>query len=107
MKSIIKAHEHLFEIYPSMPKYAADPSESDIIRIYDHIMLRFAGHYACQPAYFIKAPLCPVLFGDLHRNIGLPVISFCSSQNVIIAISKTNNNKIRLNHFETTLFGEL
>jgi len=26
MSTILKTHEHLFEIYPSMPKYAADPS---------------------------------------------------------------------------------
>lgn len=49
MSTTLKIHEHLFEIYPAMPKYAADPSESEIIRIYDHIMLRFAGHYGRQP----------------------------------------------------------
>jgi len=68
-------------------------------------MLRFAGHYGCRPSYFVKSPLCPLLFGDSHSYINLPVISFCSSQNVIIAIAKNESKKIRLNHFETTLFG--
>jgi len=95
----LKIHEHLFEIYPSMPKYAADPSESDIIRTYDHIMLRFAGHYGRQPEYFIKSPLSPIIFGDSHSYIDLPTVAFNSSQNIIIAISKTSTKKIRLNHY--------
>jgi hypothetical protein len=70
-------------------------------------MLRFAGHYGRQPEYFIKAPLSAVLFGDSHQYVGLPTVSFNSSQSIIIAISKTSAKKIRLNHYETTLFGEL
>lgn len=70
-------------------------------------MLRFAGHYGRQPEYFIKAPLSAVLFGDSHQYVGLPTVSFNLSQSVIIAISKTSAKKIRLNHYETTLFGEL
>jgi hypothetical protein len=82
-----------------MPKYAADPSESIIIKIYDHIMLRFAGHYGCQPSFFVKSPLCPVLFGDAHKYVDLGTASFCSTQNVIIAIGQSNSKKIRLNHY--------
>jgi hypothetical protein len=62
-------------------------------------MLRFAGHYGHQPLYFVKAPLCPLIFGDKNSYINLSKVSICSSQNVIIAISFNSTNKIRLNNY--------
>jgi hypothetical protein len=47
----------------------------------------------------VKAPLSAVLFGDPHKYVGLPVVSFNSAQSVIIAIARTSSKKIRLNHY--------
>ena len=47
-----------------MPKYAADPSESKVIEVYDQIMNRFQGHYGRQPDFFIRSPAAISIFGD-------------------------------------------
>ena len=34
-------HEHLYELYHDLPKFANDPSESPIIKTYDQLLKRF------------------------------------------------------------------
>lgn len=65
-KDVVKLAEHLFEIYPSMPRYANDPEESEIVRTYDFIVRRFQSFFSKQPTYFVKAGMSPLLFGDCH-----------------------------------------
>jgi hypothetical protein len=60
----VRVAEHLYELYPSMPRYANDPEESDVVKTYDFILRRFQGFYGKQPKYFVKAAASPVLLGD-------------------------------------------
>lgn len=62
----IKIAEHLYEIYPAMPRYANDPEQSEVVRAYDFILRRFQGFYGKQPKYFAKASASPILLGDQH-----------------------------------------
>eukprot|EP00919_Chromeraceae_sp_WS-2016_P011889 GHVR01027806.1.p1 GENE.GHVR01027806.1~~GHVR01027806.1.p1 ORF type:complete len:123 (+),score=5.62 GHVR01027806.1:2884-3252(+) len=89
-----------------MPQYAADPSESDFIKTYDRIMLRFSSHYGKQPDLFIKAPACPNILGDDLLEVGYSAVSLCSAQNVIIAIATNGNKKIRFNNYQNAIYGE-
>ncbi len=84
----IKSVEHLYEIYPSMPRYANDPEESEVVKTYDFILKRFQGFYSKQPTYFVKCGTSPLLFGDCHNYSGYPYVSFSSTQDIIVAVIK-------------------
>lgn len=63
-KKEITIHQHLYEMYPNIPKFANDPEESPIIRVYDLILKRFEGIYGRQPTYFVRSPASAVLLGS-------------------------------------------
>ena len=104
--SRIKIAEHLYEIYPSMPRYANDPEESDVVKIYDFILRRFVGFYGKQPKYFVKGGASPLLFGDHHDYVDFPYYSFSSTQDIVIAIAPSSSSKIRINNYQTAMYGE-
>lgn len=89
-----------------MPRYANDPEESEIVKTYDFILRRFQGFYGQQPAYFVKAAASPILIGDEHDYSGFPYFSFSSTQDVIIAIAKSSSSKIRINNYQSAIYGE-
>jgi len=70
-------------------------------------MLRFSGHYGRLLEYYVKSPLCPILFGGLNTYVNLDYSLLCTGQNIIIAIGTNSSKKIRINHYETTLYGEI
>jgi hypothetical protein len=105
-KQTITRAEHLYEIYPSMPRYANDPEESEIVRTYDFILRRFQGFFSKQPSYFVKAGTSPLLFGDQHAYSGYRHVSFSSSQDIIVAVAQTSGDKIRINNYQSALYGE-
>jgi hypothetical protein len=105
-KDNVRAVEHLFEIYPSMPRYANDPEESEVVKTYDFILRRFQGFFSKQPAYFVKAGISPLLLGDCHSYSGYPYISFSSTQDIIVAVAKTSSGQIRINNYQSAIYGE-
>ena len=104
--SAIKIHEHLYEQYPNLPKFANDPEESPIIRTYDLILKRFVGIYGRQPTYFVRSPATALLFGSLSPEVSLGRASFCSMQNIIVAICLNGHTKVRFNHYQNAVYGE-
>ena len=89
-----------------MPRYANDPDESEIVKTYDFILRRFQGFYSKQPTYFVKAGTSPLLFGDQHPYSGHRHISFSSNQDIILAVAKTSADSIRINNYQSALYGE-
>jgi galactokinase len=104
--SKIKVAEHLYEIYPSMPRYANDPEESEIVKTYDFILRRFVGFYGKQPKYFVKGGASPLIFGDHNDYVDFPYYSFNSTQDIVIAIATSSTSKIRINNYQTAMYGE-
>ena len=97
--------EHLYQLYPSMPKYAADVSESLFIKIYDQIMTRYQGCYGKQPDLFIKSPLYVLLMGAKQKYVGFSKLGMASEQNIVIAMGKNTAKKIRINHYQKAVYG--
>lgn len=102
----IRTAEHLYEIYPAMPRYANDPSESEVVRTYDFILRRFQGFYSRQPTYFVKSGTSPLLFGDCHPYSGFPYLSFSSTQDIVVAVARTPGPDIRINNYQFAIYGE-
>lgn len=90
-KDLVRTVEHLYEIYPSMPRYANDPEESEVVRTYDFILRRFQTFFSKPPTYFVKSGMSPLLFGDCHDYSGFPFLSFSSTQDIIVAVAKTSS----------------
>ena len=88
-----------------MPRYANDPEESDIVKTYDFILRRFQGFFSKQPTYFVKTGTSPLLFGDQHAYSGYKFVSFSSSQDIIVAVAQTTSGKIRINNYQSALYG--
>ena len=106
LKNTITTVEHLYQIYPAMPRYANDPDQSEIVKTYDFILRRFQGFYSKQPSYFVKAGTSPLLFGDQHTYSGYRHVSFSSGQDVVVAVTKTSSESIRINNYQSALYGE-
>ena len=88
-----------------MPRYANDPEESEVVKKYDFILRRFQGFYSKQPNYFVKAGTSPLIFGDMHSYSGYKFVSFSSNQDIVVAIAKTSSDNIRINNYQSALYG--
>ena len=89
-----------------MPRYANDPDESEIVKTYDFILRRFQGFFSKQPSYFVKAGTSPLLFGDQHTYSNYPHVSFSSTQDIVVAATATSADKIRINNYQSAVYGE-
>lgn len=89
-----------------MPRYANDPDQSEVVKTYDFILRRFQGFYSKQPSYFVKAGTSPLLFGDQHTYSNYRFISLSSSQDIIVAVAQTSSGQIKINNYQSALYGE-
>ena len=96
--------EHLYQIYPAMPRYANDPEESEVVKMYDFLLRRFQGFYGRPPSHFAKAPASPLLLGGHHPYVDLPYLGFSTTQDVVVAAVQTNSHKVRINNYQAALY---
>ena len=47
-----------------------------------------------------------MLFGDQHTYSGYRHVSFSSGQDVVVAVTKTSSESIRINNYQSALYGE-
>lgn len=69
-------------------------------------MRRFQGFYSKQPTYFVKCGTSPIVLGDCHSYSGFPYLSFSSTQDIIVAVARTSSDKIRINNYQSAIYGE-
>jgi hypothetical protein len=44
--------------------------------------------------------------GDQHDYSGYPYVAFSSTQNIIVAVAPTSTGKIRINNYQSAIYGE-
>lgn len=54
----------------------------------------------------MKAGTSPLVFGDQHDFYGYENICFSSTQDIIVAVGRAGGNKVRINNYQSALYGE-
>lgn len=74
--------------------------------MYDLLLKRYQGIYGQEPKYFIRSPATLTLLGSANDPINMSVATICSLQNIIICVSTNGYQKIRINHYQSAVYGE-